>query len=164
MEVQPVDDGSVLTRIVSLAGEASTSSAALELDMTLPKAAITADLEISVTDQFLTESTITIGIGGLEAYFEVDLSASASIHEAIELVASEKLQIAVPGLADVDVGAALALDLVVGVSASVACHAGFYVKFPAGAYVEISLLTKDIVKVEMYVAITYSMDHTHLTS
>jgi hypothetical protein len=55
----------------------------------------------------------------------------------------------VPGLLEVDVGAALALDLVLGVSAAVDVHAGFYVQFPAGAFVEISLLTKEIVKIEM---------------
>ena len=134
---------------VRLASVASKTSVALELGVKLPKAAVAADLKISVGEKFLSDSTITVAIGGLEAYFEVDLSASASVHEAIELVASEKLQIAVPGLLEVDVGAALALDLVIGATAAVDVHAGFHVKFPAGAFVEISLVTKKIVKVEM---------------
>jgi len=133
----------------SLAGFASTTSAALELGVGLTQAAVAADLGISVGDKFLAEPTVAVSIGGLEAYFEVNLAASAAVSEAVELVASEKLHIAVPGLVDVDIGAALALDLVIAASAAVDVHAGFYVKFPAGAFVQISLLTKEIVKVEM---------------
>ncbi len=52
-------------------------------------------IEIGVTEQFLDEPTIAVHLGGLKAYFELDLAASAGVSESIELVASEKLSLAV---------------------------------------------------------------------
>lgn len=51
----------------------------------------------------------------------------------------------IPGLLSVDAGAAFALDLVVAVSAAIDVEAGVYLTLPELAFVEISLLTKEII-------------------
>jgi len=51
----------------------------------------------------------------------------------------------IPGLLSVEAGAAFALDLVVAVSAGIDLEAGVYLTLPESAYVEVSLLTKEIV-------------------
>ncbi len=56
---------------------------------------MSAAIEVAVTEQFLTESTVAVHLGGLKAYFELDLASSAGVSESIELIASEKLSLAV---------------------------------------------------------------------
>ncbi|KAJ3500136.1 hypothetical protein NM208_g17215 [Fusarium decemcellulare] len=97
---------------------------------------------------FLKEPKIRVSLGGISAYVELDLSASAAVHQSVELFASPKLQIAVPGL-ESELGAAVALDLVVGCGAAIDLSAGVYISFADSAYVDISLLTKDVVGVSL---------------
>lgn len=103
------------------------------------------DIQVAMLDKFLAEPTVRLDLGGVEAYFEVEIAASASLYQTVELVTSGKLDLGVPGLAKVKVGAAFALDLVVSVSAAVDVKAGFYVKFPKGCFAEISAIEKKIV-------------------
>lgn len=51
----------------------------------------------------------------------------------------------IPGLLEIDVGAAFGLDLVVGVSAAIDLEAGVSLTLPELAFVEVSLLTNEIV-------------------
>lgn len=53
---------------------------------------------------------------------------------------------------EVDIGAAFALDLFLGISAAVDVSAGFSLQFPAGCYVEINLLTQEVVDSALYVS------------
>ncbi|TPX09100.1 uncharacterized protein E0L32_001637 [Thyridium curvatum] len=116
----------------------------VNLGLSLPKAAIAGDIAIELGADFLLAPTIKVLLGGVKAYVEVDVAATAGVFQSIELVSSEKLKIAVPGLLEVDIGAAFALDLVLGVSAAVDLEAGFYVSFPEGSFIEINLLTHKI--------------------
>jgi hypothetical protein len=134
------------TLFQGIAAPAAGSTPAISLGLHLPQASIQGSVHVAVSQTFLTEQTLVVSLGGLKAYVEVALAASASVSEAVELAASEQLSIAVPGLLEVDIGAAFALDLIIGVSAAVEVNAGFYIEFPANASVEISLLTKEIVK------------------
>ncbi|KAL8408340.1 hypothetical protein RB594_006950 [Gaeumannomyces avenae] len=115
------------------------------LGLYMPKAAMSGDIQVAMMDKFLAEPTVRLDLGGLEAYFEVEIDASASLYQTVELMASGKLDLGVPGLAQVKVGAAFALDLVVGVSAAIDVKAGFYVKFPKGCFAEISTVEQKIV-------------------
>ncbi|KAL8297953.1 hypothetical protein RB597_007062 [Gaeumannomyces tritici] len=115
------------------------------LGLHMPKAAMSGDIQVAMMDKFLAEPTVRLDLGGLEAYFEVEIDASASLYQTVELMASGKLDLGVPGLARVKVGAAFALDLVVGVSAAIDVKAGFYVKFPKGCFAEISTVEQKIV-------------------
>ncbi|KAL8382232.1 hypothetical protein RB595_006154 [Gaeumannomyces hyphopodioides] len=116
------------------------------LGLHLPKAAVSGDIQVAMMDKFLAEPTVRLDLGGLEAYFEVEIDASASLYQTVELMASGRLDLGVPGLSQVKVGAAFALDLVVGVSAAVDVKAGFYVKFPKGCFAEISTVEQKIVR------------------
>ncbi|OIW23026.1 hypothetical protein CONLIGDRAFT_650131 [Coniochaeta ligniaria NRRL 30616] len=115
------------------------------LGLALPKATISGDVSIEVTDKFLIDPTIKINLGGVKVYLEVDLEASAAVSTSVELFASPKLDIDIPGLLEVEAGAAFALDLVLAVSAAIDVEAGVYLTLPDLAFVEISLLTKEIV-------------------
>lgn len=97
----------------------------------------------------MEEPKIRVGLGGIQAFVQVDISASAAVHESVELFASTALELGIPGLLDVGAGAAVALDLVIGVDAAIDLSAGVYISFGADAYVDISLLTKDIVDVSL---------------
>lgn len=97
----------------------------------------------------MDEPKIRVGLGGIQAFVQVDISASAAVHESVELFASPALKLMIPGLLDVGAGAAVALDLVIGVDAAIDLSAGVYISFGADAYVDISLLTKDIVDVSL---------------
>ncbi|KAH8901926.1 hypothetical protein BR93DRAFT_982561 [Coniochaeta sp. PMI_546] len=115
------------------------------LGLALPKASISGDISVEVTDKFLIDPTIKINLGGVKVYLEVDLEASAAVSTSVELFASPRLDLTIPGLLAVDAGAAFALDLVVAVSAAIDVEAGVYLTLPDLAFVEISLLTKEIV-------------------
>ncbi|RSL58221.1 hypothetical protein CEP54_007867 [Fusarium duplospermum] len=132
-----------------IAAPETETSAAINLGLNLPKAQISGDVELELVKGFLQEPRIRVGLGGVKAYIEVDISASAAVHEAIELFASPALQLEIPGLLEVEAGAAIALDLVIGVDAAIDLSTGVYISFAEDAFVEISLLTKDIVELSL---------------
>ncbi|QPC70965.1 hypothetical protein HYE68_001717 [Fusarium pseudograminearum] len=137
------------TLFQGVAAPASASGAAIKLGINLPKAQIQGDATLELVKGFLQEPRVRIGLGGVKAYVEVDISASAAVQESIELFASPALEIEVPGLLEAEAGAAIALDLVVGVDAAIDLSAGVYLAFGEEAFVEVSLLTKDIVDVSL---------------
>lgn len=95
---------------------------------------------------FLIAPTVRVNLGGVKVAVELDLKASAAVQQSVELFASPALQVDIPGLVDIELGAAFALDLLVGVSAAVDIQAGVYVTLPDAAFIEINLLTKAISK------------------
>ncbi|KAF5700730.1 hypothetical protein FGLOB1_10610 [Fusarium globosum] len=132
-----------------IAAPASGAAAAIKLGLNLPNAQIEGDATLELVKGFLQEPRVRIGLGAIKAYVELDISASAAVHESIELFASSALQLEVPGLLEAEAGAALALDLVVGVDAAIDLSAGVYLAFGEEAFVEVSLLTKEIVDVSL---------------
>lgn len=52
-------------------------------------------------------------------------------------------------MAEVDIGAGFALDLVVAASAAVELTGGVYVTLPDNAFVEVNILTKEIVEANL---------------
>lgn len=133
----------------SVAAAANQDSEAIQLGLalSLPEAAISGSITLEVEDSFLIAPVIKVNLGGVKAYVSVALNASAAVYESIELVASDALSLTIPGLLDFDLSAGLALDLVVGVSAAVDVTAGFSVVFPEDCFIEISLLTNEIVNI-----------------
>ncbi len=77
------------------APETAGGHSAVQLGIRLPKAAVAGSVAVSVTDSFLVEPTLRVGLSGVQAYFELDLSTSAGVYESIELFASEESNIAV---------------------------------------------------------------------
>ncbi|KAF5565362.1 hypothetical protein FNAPI_1677 [Fusarium napiforme] len=132
-----------------IAAPASGAAAAIKLGLNLPNAQIEGEATLELVKDFLTQPRVRIGLGAIKAYLELDISASAAVHESIELFASSALQLEVPGLLEAEAGAALALDLVVGVDAAIDLSAGVYLSFGEEAFVEVSLLTKEIVDVSL---------------
>ncbi|PNP76041.1 hypothetical protein FNYG_10599 [Fusarium nygamai] len=132
-----------------IAAPASGAAAAIKLGLNLPNAQIEGEATLELVKGFLQEPRVRIGLGAIKAYVELDISASAAVHESIELFASSALQLEVPGLLEAEAGAALALDLVVGVDAAIDLSAGVYLAFGEEAFVEVSLLTKEIVDVSL---------------
>ncbi|KAF5630104.1 hypothetical protein F52700_7462 [Fusarium sp. NRRL 52700] len=132
-----------------IAAPASGAAAAIKLGLNLPNAQIEGEATLELVEGFLKEPRVRIGLAAIKAYVELDISASAAVHESIELFASSALQLEVPGLLEAEAGAALALDLVVGVDAAIDLSAGVYLAFGEEAFVEVSLLTKEIVDVSL---------------
>ncbi|KAG5754936.1 hypothetical protein H9Q72_003068 [Fusarium xylarioides] len=132
-----------------IAAPASGAAAAIKLGLNLPNAQVEGEATLELVKDFLKEPRVRIGLGAIKAYVELDISASAAVHESIELFASSALQLEVPGLLEAGAGAALALDLVVGVDAAIDLSAGVYLAFGEEAFVEVSLLTKEIVDVSL---------------
>lgn len=95
---------------------------------------------------FLIAPTVRINLGGVKIALELNLKASAAVQQSVELFASPALDIEIPGLLDIELGAAFGLDLQVGVSAAVDLQAGVYITLPELAFIEVNLLTKTIVK------------------
>ncbi|KPM36700.1 hypothetical protein AK830_g9845 [Neonectria ditissima] len=137
------------TLFAGIAAPATDVSAAISLGLHLPKAQITGDISLELLTGFLTEPKIRVSLADITAYVEVDISASAAVHESIELFASPALEIGIPGLLEAQAGAAIALDLIVAVGAAVDLSAGVYISFGKEAYVDISLLSKDVVDVSL---------------
>lgn len=119
--------------------------AAVYLDLRLPKAALSGSVSIEPTADFLLDGTIKVNLGGVKLYVELDLSASAGVAQSVELMTSDELKLQIPGLLDVDIGAAFAIDLMVSASAALDIKTGVYVEFSESAFIEISLLGQDIV-------------------
>ncbi|KAH7174841.1 uncharacterized protein B0J16DRAFT_349265 [Fusarium flagelliforme] len=145
------------TLFKGVAAPASANGAAIKLGLNLPKAQIEGDATLELVKNFLQEPRVRIGLGGVKAYVEVDISASAAVHESIELFASPALELEIPGLLEAEAGAAVALDLVVGVDAAIDLSAGVYLAFGPEAFVEVSLLTKDIVDVSLEGLVTKAL-------
>lgn len=133
----------------SIVSPVTESSPAISLGLTLHEAQISGDVSLGAGSSFATEPTIKIGLGGVKAYVELDLSASAGIQESIQLFASPELSIDLLEILKVELGVAFALDLVLEVDAKVDLSAGFYLSFDDSAFVEVSLLTKDVVDVSL---------------
>ncbi|KAJ4258016.1 hypothetical protein NW762_008153 [Fusarium torreyae] len=145
------------TLFKGIAAPASGSSPAIHLGLNLPKAQISGDAKLELVKDFLKEPRVRVGLGGIKAYVEVDISASAAVHESIELFASPALDLEIPGLLEAEAGAAIALDLVIGVDAAIDLSAGVYLAFGEEAFVEISLLTKEIVDVSLEGLVTKAL-------
>ncbi|KPA38068.1 large-conductance mechanosensitive channel [Fusarium langsethiae] len=135
---------------------------AVNLGLNLPSCQITGDIGFACGADFLKTPNVRVGLGGISAYIEIDLSASAAVHQSVELFAAPKLGIAIPGLeADADlkaaIEAAIALDLIVGCGKAIDLSAGVYVKFPAEAYVDIDLLTKKVINASLEGLVTKAL-------
>ncbi|KAF5022672.1 hypothetical protein F66182_5220 [Fusarium sp. NRRL 66182] len=140
-----------------IAAPATDSLSAISLGLNLPKAQVSGHVQLELVKDFLKEPRVRVGLGDIKAYIEVDISASAAVHESIELFASPALDLEIPGLLEGSAGAALALDLVIGVDAAIDLSAGVYLAFGQEAYVEISLLTKEIVDVSLEGLVTKAL-------
>ncbi|KFH41602.1 hypothetical protein ACRE_076810 [Hapsidospora chrysogenum ATCC 11550] len=127
-----------------IAGVATETNAAVELDLSLVEAQVEGNINIGALDDFLAEPTLRLNLAGVKAYVELDISASAGVYQSVELVASPELEVDT-GLLEVSLGAAFALDLVVGVGAAVDVSAGFYVAFGDEDYIDVSVVSKEVV-------------------
>ncbi|KAI6774628.1 hypothetical protein HG531_001477 [Fusarium graminearum] len=135
---------------------------AVNLGLNLPSCQITGDIGFACGADFLKTPNVRVGLGGISAYIEIDLSASAAVHQSVELFAAPKLGVAIPGLeasADLKaaIEAAIALDLIVGCGKAIDLSAGVYVKFPADAYVDIDLLTKKVINASLEGLVTKAL-------
>lgn len=124
------------------------SSAAVTLGLNIPTAQISGDISFACGASFLTAPTIRVGLGNIKTYVEVDLSASATVHESVELFVAPELTLPVVGV-DVGLSAGVALDLVVGCGAAIDLSAGVYIAFPETAYVDIDLLTMEVTDISI---------------
>lgn len=61
----------------------------------MPQAAVSGEVSVDVSDKFLVDPTLRVNLGGVTAYVELDLSASAAVSQSVEITASEKLDLAV---------------------------------------------------------------------
>lgn len=139
-----------------IAGAATETEAAISLGLHVTEAQVEGKIDVSALKDFVKEPTLRLDLAGIKAYFELDISASAAVYESIQLVASSELEVDA-GLLEVGLGAAFALDLMVGVGAAVDVHAGFYLSFNEGDYLDLSLLTKDIVGSELSGLVTTAL-------
>ncbi|CAK7200063.1 hypothetical protein SEUCBS139899_002751 [Sporothrix eucalyptigena] len=133
------------TLFSGLAPSAEGDTANVNLHLALPNAVLSGDVNVELNSNFILEPTITINLGGVKAYIELDVKADAKVFEAAELVTSGQLSIDIPGLLDVEAGLALALDLVISLDAAIDLSAGFYIDFPQGSFIEINVLTSKVV-------------------
>lgn len=131
--------------INSVCSPKTEESPAVSLDLRLPQAQCSGSVSLETLDDFLAKPTLKVGLGGIKAYVELDIKASAPLVESIELFASPELSIDLLNLLDVELKAALALDLVLAVDAAIDVTAGFYLSFSDDSWLEVSLLTKEIV-------------------
>ncbi|KAG9253979.1 uncharacterized protein F5Z01DRAFT_636645 [Emericellopsis atlantica] len=130
-----------------VAAETETD-AAISFGLNLKEAQVEGDISIQALEDFVKEPTLRLDLAGVKAYFELDLSASAAVYQTVELVSSPELSVDA-GLLELQLGAAFALDLIVGVNAAVDLSAGFYVSFQEGDYLDISVLTKEVVNTNL---------------
>ena len=135
------DDEVLFEGIVSPETE---TSAAVHLGLNLKEAQVEGNIAIEALEDFLVEPNLRLDLAGVKAYIELDLSASAAVFQTVELVVSPELEIDA-GFLEVALGTAFALDLVVGVDAAVDLSAGFYVSFNSGDYIDLSVVTKEVV-------------------
>ncbi|VUC33931.1 unnamed protein product [Clonostachys rosea] len=131
-----------------IAGPKTETTAATSLDLILKEAQISGDVSLKALDNFLAEPTVRLNLAGIKAYVEIDLSASAAVFQTVELFASKELSVDTE-LLELDLGAAFALDLIVGVNAAIDVHAGFYISFGEGDYIDISVTSKKIVETKL---------------
>ena len=133
----------------SIAAPETEKSAAVSLSLSLPVTQVSGAVSLAVEDSFLLDPTVRISLGGVKAYVEVNVAASAAVQESLELFASPALDIDLLNILDVELDAAFALDLVLGVAAAIDVSAGIYIEFPEDAYVDVSLISKDVVNVAL---------------
>ncbi|CAH0051143.1 unnamed protein product [Clonostachys solani] len=126
-----------------IVGAATETSAAVSLELVLNQAHVEGQISLAPLENFLAEPTIRLNLASFQAYVDVDLSASAGVFQTVTLIASPELAIDL-GVLEIDLGAAFALDLVVGVSAAVDLSAGFYISFSEGDYIDLSVVTKQV--------------------
>ncbi|CAH0017142.1 unnamed protein product [Clonostachys rhizophaga] len=126
-----------------IVGAATETSAAVSLELVLNQAHVEGQISLAPLENFLEEPTIRLNLASFQAYVDVDLSASAGVFQTVTLIASPELAIDL-GVLEIDLGAAFALDLVVGVSAAVDLSAGFYISFSEGDYIDLSVVTKQV--------------------
>lgn len=107
------------------------------------QAHVEGQISLAPLENFLEEPTIRLNLASFQAYVDIDLSASAGVFQTVTLIASPELAIDL-GVLEIDLGAAFALDLVVGVSAAVDLSAGFYISFSEGDYIDLSVVTKQV--------------------
>lgn len=69
------------------------ASADIELGLRLPQATFSGSVDLSVATDFLLSPILHFDLSGLSFYVELDIYASASVSESIELFASEALKI-----------------------------------------------------------------------
>lgn len=133
-----------VTLFAGVAIPSTETTAAVALDVSLKEAQVEGSIDLGSVTDFLKDPTIRLDLATVKAYVELDLSASAAIFQTVELIASPELKVDLD-LVEVDLTAALALDLIVGVGAAVDLTAGFYLSFGEEDFLEISVVTKDIV-------------------
>ncbi|KAK7212826.1 hypothetical protein V2G26_020004 [Clonostachys chloroleuca] len=126
-----------------IVGAATETSAAVSLELVLNQAHVEGQISLAPLENFLEEPTIRLNLASFQAYVDIDLSASAGVFQTVTLIASPELAIDL-GVLEIDLGAAFALDLVVGVSAAVDLSAGFYISFSEGDYIDLSVVTKQV--------------------
>lgn len=125
-------------------GAETETDAAIHLGLNIKEAQVEGDIAIEALEDFISEPNLRLDLAGVKAYFELDISADAALYQTVELVASPHLNVDA-GLLEVTLGAAFALDLIVAVDAAIDVSAGFYLAFQEGDFIDISILTKDIV-------------------
>ncbi|KAH8664419.1 hypothetical protein BX600DRAFT_512455 [Xylariales sp. PMI_506] len=121
-------------------------SAGVDLGVRLPNAKFEGSVGVSVGADFLLSPVLHFDLSGLSLYLELDLSASAAVEESIELMVSDSLAIDLSflGYAETNIDIALALDLVLGLTAGVDLTGGVTVTLPVGAYLDINIATQAV--------------------
>ncbi|KAH8169389.1 hypothetical protein LIA77_11515 [Sarocladium implicatum] len=128
---------------------ATETSAAIDLDLRLIQAAVDGQVGIDVSAKFLQAPALRLSLAGVKAFVQLDLSASAAVYESVELFITPELSVDLLSILNLDLKALIALDLLVGVSAGVDVSAGVYVSFNEDAYIDIDLLKKDVIDVNL---------------
>lgn len=125
-------------------GAETETHGAINLGLNIKEAQIEGDISIEALEDFLKEPSLRLDLAGVKAYVELDISADAAVFQTVELVASPALNVDA-GLLEVTLGAAFALDLIVAVDAAIDVSAGFYLSFQEGDYIDLSIITKEVV-------------------
>src|SRR5687767_3350396 len=68
-------------------------SADVSLDLRLIQAAVAGEVGIDVSAKFLQKPALRLSLAGVKAFVQLDLSASASIYESVELFATPELSV-----------------------------------------------------------------------
>jgi hypothetical protein len=124
-------------------------SADVSLDLRLIQAAVAGEVGIDVSAKFLQKPALRLSLAGVKAFVQLDLSASASIYESVELFATPELSVDLLDILEIDIKALFALDLVIGCSAAIDVSAGVYVSFSEDAYIDIDLIKRDVLDVNL---------------
>lgn len=118
------------------------------MGLALSEGAFEGSVDLSCDIDFLIAPTVKVDLGGIKAYLNLALDATASVSESFNLFTDLDLSLAVPSL-EIDIQVGVALDLVFSLSAALDLQTIFHVQFPTDCYVEINVLTKEIVKQDL---------------